>query len=579
MNKFYFLFIIAFSFAQKTHFEKSNFLETVHPDHVLDFYQELEKSSNFIKIKKVGYADYGTALHNIIISQKKIFTVEQKKDEFVFMIQNGIHSGESCGIDASQLFARYILNEFKKHDKFKDIIFVIIPVYNLGGHQKFSPYNRVNQNGPVKMGFRGNARNYDLNRDYLKMDTENMKVFADVFHSWQAHAFLDNHSTDGADYQYAMTYMINETEFTLEPIRNFVSKTLKPAFLKDMDEAGYPAVQYVSLTKRDDIKSGINYFHLAPRYSTGYTELFNTISILVETHMLKPYEIRVKSNFEFIKSLSKQFSIHKKEIQRVIEENKKVASSLNEYAISRKLNREKSTPLKFKGYEYEKVFNKYANTELVKYDRTKPFESEIPLYMNFDVDKMINVPEAYIIPQEWVEVIDRLKKNNVILKSIESEEEIMVSQYRLTNPKWSSRAYEGHQMLSSVDINTETKKRKFRKGDVLVEMNQPSNIYLMNVLEPEASDSFLKWGFFKIIFQQKEYFDPYSFVEKIPELIKNDPSLEEKFELYLKENPQFEKSAFMRLYFFYQNSPFYESHSHNLYPIYRIERKSSKKDS
>lgn len=572
MRLLYILFIIGVSFSQQTHFEKSNFLETVPPNNVLDFYKQLQNKSPYIKIMSAGESDYGNQIKTVVISQKKIFKPDLKSNELVFMIQNGIHSGESCGIDASQLFARHILKEFEANTKYEDLIFVIIPVYNVGGHQHFTPYNRINQNGPTRMGFRGNARNYDLNRDYIKMDTKNMATFANIFHSWNPQVFLDNHSTDGADYQYSMTYMINETEYTLDPIRNYVKTKLKPDFLSDMSRVGYPAIQYVSLHKRSDIKAGIDYFHLAPRYSTGYAEMFNTISILVETHMLKPYEVRVKSNYEFMISLSNHFSKHKTEIMQTIEKNAKIASSLTEYAIARKLNREKSSPLQFLGYEYTNIYNKYANSELVKYDISKPFSMEIPLYETFDVDKSITVPQSYIIPQQWTEVIERLRKNNVIMTSLTQDSEIKISQYRIENAKWSSRPFEGKQMMSSFDLKTETTTRTFRKGDIIVEMNQPKNIYIMNVLEPDASDSFLKWGFFKIIFQQKEYFDPYSFVEKIPELIKNDPTLESRFETYLKENPNIEKNAFMRLYFFYINSPYYESHVHNLYPIFRIEK-------
>ena len=71
---------------------------------------------------------------------------------------------------------------------------------------------RTNQNGPESYGFRGNARNYDLNRDFIKSDTKNAKTFAQIFHLVQPDVFIDNHVSNGADYQYILNSFIYSTQ-------------------------------------------------------------------------------------------------------------------------------------------------------------------------------------------------------------------------------------------------------------------------------------------------------------------------------------------------------------------------------
>jgi hypothetical protein len=564
------LFVLTvYSQAPQTHFEQSNGLETVRPDHVLDFYYALAENSSNIKIQEAGLSDLGRPIYTVIIGENAALESADQSNKMVLLINNGIHSGESCGIDASQLLARDLVGE--KSNLLKDITVVIIPVYNLGGHQKQSPYNRINQNGPLEMGFRGNAANYDLNRDFIKMDSKNAETFLSIFHTWQPDLFIDNHATNGADYQHALTYMINETAHTTEALREYIQDSFKPALEKRSTEKGVSPTTYVNLKEAGNIKAGIDYFHLAPRYSTGYTDLFNTVSILIETHMLKPYKIRVEASLAFMHSTIETAIDQKDDLVDARSDAIDETKSLETYAISYEKDFSEYDEIEFQGYEFTKKFNRYAGVDLVSYNTERPVTWDLKVYNSYKSNRDVTVPKAYIIPKQWQHVIRRLKANGVKLTPLRENNDFLVEEYRFSkDAAWANSPFEGRHRITNLNTSTELSTKTFSVGDYLVEMNQEQNKYILEVLEPHGVDSFVRWGFFDVIFQQKEYFSPYLFVEKLPELLKMKPELEVEFATYLKENPQFKENPYMRLNFFYERSPWYERHTHLLYPIARV---------
>ncbi len=153
--------------------------------------------------------------------------------------------------------------------------------------------SRANQNGPKSYGFRGNARNYDLDRDFIKADSKNMKSFAEIFHRWNPDVMVDNHASDGADYQYVMTLIETQQDVFNPVMRRFYESKMRPALYSGMKNDGFPMTPYVESFKTSP-DSGIVSFMDYPRYSSGYAALFNTISFITETHMLKPYRQRVR---------------------------------------------------------------------------------------------------------------------------------------------------------------------------------------------------------------------------------------------------------------------------------------------
>src|SRR6185437_5650948 len=183
----------------------------------------------------------------------------------------------------------------------KDVVVCIIPQYNIEGVINRGSYSRANQDGPESYGFRGNGENLDLNRDFIKCDSKNTRAFETLFHEWQPDVFIDNHTSDGAEYQYALTYISNMPGSLSPDLQEFLNHNLTPSINKKCTADGFEMIPYVDCLKESP-DEGLAGFASTPRYSMGYTGLWNVLSYTVETHMLKPFDQRLKANYSFMKA-------------------------------------------------------------------------------------------------------------------------------------------------------------------------------------------------------------------------------------------------------------------------------------
>ena len=197
---------------KETVFEKSGGKSTATYFEAIEFYQELAESSEFIQIKEMGLTDSGYPLHLVTFDVDQNFDFKKSYDQgkSIVLVNNGKHPGEPDGIEASMMLLRDLAAEGSKRDQFQDIVLAIIPIYNIGGALNRNSSSRANQNGPDEYGFRGNAQNYDLNRDFIKADTRNAKAFYEIFHTVNPDVFIATHVSNGADYQYAITHLATQ---------------------------------------------------------------------------------------------------------------------------------------------------------------------------------------------------------------------------------------------------------------------------------------------------------------------------------------------------------------------------------
>lgn len=573
----FFFFLIALNLvnAQKstdfiTVFEKSNGFESATYQETIDFYTKLSKKYPEIAIKEMGMTDSGFPLHLIIFNVDREFDFQkiQKSGKSTLLINNGIHPGEPDGIDASMLFIRDLVQNKTLENQFKNTVIFIIPIYNIDGALNRNSTSRVNQNGPKEYGFRGNARNYDLNRDFIKSDTKNMWSFAEIYHSINPDIFIDTHVSNGADYQYTLTHLFSQHNKLGGNLGAFIYQKMMPEILNDLELKNISATPYVNVFNTIP-DNGFSQFFDSPRYSTGYTSLFHTLGVMTETHMLKSYSNRVKVTYEFLWSTLRFLnqngagikSIRKNAVTEII--HKKT------YPLRWKIDSTQVTRFSFKGYEA--VYKKSEVTGLNRlfYDTSMPFEKEINYYNSFKPTKEIVIPSAYIIPKGWWNVINLLKVNQIEMKVFEKDTIMMAEAYQIADYKTRSKPNEGHFQLYDIQTNTLKKQVKFSKGDYYVSTHQNGVRYLLETLEPEAVDSFLSWNFFDTILQEKEGFSAYVFEDLAKEILQSNEALRIAFEHQKNTNEAFRKNAYMQLDYIYKNSKFAEN-SYLIYPIYRI---------
>lgn len=576
-DKMKYSFLVFFLFYSVVHgqkfqtvFEKSNGTKTASYEEVISFYQQLAMVYPEISVREMGLTDSGKRLQLVIFSTTGNLTSKNINPlaKNTILINNGIHPGEPDGIDASMMLLRDIVQDEQLKKKYKDLVICIIPVYNIGGTLNRNTHSRVNQNGPEYYGFRGNARNFDLNRDFIKADTRNAMAFTEIFHLVDPDIFIDTHVSNGADYQYTLTHLFTQHNKLGGALGAFLHQKMMPEMEKYLKNKNWMITPYVSVFNRVP-DTGFSQFLDSPRYSTGYTTLFNSLGFMVETHMLKPYKQRVEGTYALMISTLDFLNSNGKSITALREKRFKELQLKTTYPIQWQIDSSKTSVLQFKGYEGEIIKSDVTNLDRLKYNRLKPFTKPVTYYNYFKPKEEIEIPKAYIIPQGWWKVIDRLKANQVEMIPLKRDTVITVEVYHIKDYKTRKRAYEGHYVHYNTSVEKSKEKIAFKKGDLLMLSKQKGIRYLIETLEPEATDSFFNWNFFDTILQRKEGFSPYVFEDLAVEILKENPDLKVKFEQKREQDKNFKNSWYDQLNFIYKNSK-YQEKAYLQYPVYRI---------
>ncbi|WP_026450610.1 M14 family metallopeptidase [Aequorivita capsosiphonis] len=573
---FTFLLIAIPSKAQKnegflTTFESSKGMQTGTYQKTIDFYLTLEKKFPEITVVEMGLTDSGIPLH-VVIFDSETTNSSKTKERFskngknLLLINNGIHPGEPDGIDATMLLFRDFAK--KKIPLPKNTIIATIPVYNIGGALNRNSTSRTNQNGPESYGFRGNARNYDLNRDFIKSDTRNARAFAEIFHWLNPDLFIDNHVSNGADYQYILTHLFTQHNKLGNEIGDYLQNSFMSQFENSLHQKNWDITPYVNVFNQVP-EVGFSQFMDSPRYSTGYTSLFNTLGMMVETHMLKPYKERVEGTYELMKSFIDIAEKDAKKIKNLRENSFQKYKAGSYYPISWEVDSSKTTTLSFKGYEGEMIPSKVTGGERLKYFRDKPYTKDITYYDYFKANDSIKIPTAYIIPKGYWNVMDLLRLNKIEFSEFENDSTVSAEVYHIKDFETVKSAYEGHYLHFKTKVTESKEKVSVRKGDVLVKTQQFGVRYILETLEPAAKDSFFNWNFFDAILQQKEGFSPYVWEDMAEKFLDNNPEIKKAFEAKKVKDPGFAKNWYAQLAWIHKKSPNYEK-SHLRYPIIRV---------
>ncbi|HEY9221440.1 MAG TPA: M14 family metallopeptidase [Lutibacter sp.] len=575
----FFALIILFSgtiSAQKTgkdfttEFEKSKGTETSTYQETIAFCKDLAAAYPEISIMEMGETDSGFPLHLVVFSASKEFDFNKinfsKKN--IILINNAIHPGESDGVDASMMLLRDLVQDKNQLKKLEDIVIAVIPIYNIGGALNRNSHSRANQNGPKEYGFRGNAQNYDLNRDFIKADTKNAKSFAEIFHLVKPDVFIDNHVSNGADYQYGITHLFTQHNNLGNDLGAFIENEMRPNIEASLLKKNIIITPYVNVWGTTP-EAGFSQFFDSPRYSTGYTTLFNTLGMMVETHMLKPYKQRVEETYILLESVI-DFTIEKGNEIKELRKNA-VAKILAKktYPISFELDKNSFATLQFKGYEGSYIDSKVTNGKRLFYDRTKPYTKPVKYYNNYIPSKEIKLPKSYILKQGWHKVLERLKDNNIEFAVFKNDTAITVEEQHIKDYKTSTKSFEGHFIHSKTEVSSITKKVQFQKGDIYIPIHQNGVRYIVETLEAEATDSFFNWNFFDTVLEQKEHFSSYVFEDIAEKLLLENPALKDLLNQKMNTDKDFAESAEAQLDFIYKNSPYYES-AHLKLPVYKV---------
>lgn len=560
------ILILMFTFAAfaapdlSTVAEKSGWKQTGRADETERLCHSFAKAyPSRIKCRSLGKTPEGRNLWSMTVG---------KTTDPVVWVQAGIHAGEIDGKDAVFWLLKDILSKKIPNDPLKGICLVFIPIMNLDGHERFGKYNRPNQVGPEEMGWRVTSQNYNLNRDYLKVDAPEMRMITKLWREVDPVLSLDLHVTDGAKFQPEVGFIIlpNKSHGTSDFHK--AGSDFETKMVSIMNLRGHSALPfYPSFEEDDDPKSGFARYVALPRFSQSYWYHRNRLGMLVETHSWKDYATRVKTHYNTVLASLElaQKDGHKwKEIYKDLD---KADLSGKTVALEFK-HTDKITKLTFPGYEYKKVKSPVSNSEVIVYDDTKKQDWKVPFFEELAPSLEVMAPvKGYFVSASDASIVTPILNAHGIKFSTWKQplpKELLV--FRATKTEFSVKSFEGHQTLKVMG-EWKPEAATMAPNPIFIPINQKAAKIILHMFEPLAQDSLLSWGFFNRYFEQKEYMENYVTHEVGLEMLK-DPAVKAEFENELKK-PEFRDNPAARFEFFYKKHPSWDTRM-SRYPVFKL---------
>jgi hypothetical protein len=557
----------------KTPYEQGNQNQTTTWAECIAWYEELARRyPSVLRFGVVGTSDAGVPIHAGVVSADGVFSREQIKRSGrpVFFNNNGIHPGEPEGVDACMALVRDFCLQPGRLAALGETVFLFVPIYNVDGSLNRSDTSRVNQDGPEQFGFRGNSRHLDLNRDFVKCDTLTAQVFNKLFTAWDPDVMVDTHTSNGADYQYTMTLIHTQADKLGGGLGEFLRETMVPHMYVEMEKRGWPTCPYVNPVK-DSPDHGIAEFLETARFSTGYAALHHTIGFMPETHMLKPFKDRYESMRALVETALDFTVANAKRIQALRRAAKDEGRTRGEWPIHWTMDESAPSTFRFRGYEAKYKPSVLGDYTRLWYDRTSPWERDIAYYNRFPADLVVAAPRAYVVPQAWREVIERLELNGVKMERVDAERVQEVDCYHIVSVASRPDAYEGHMFHDDVQVEKRRAQVTLRAGDYIVPLDQDKARYVVETLEPQAHDSFFRWGFFNSVLEKKEAYSDYVFEDHAAELLRDEPELAAKFAAWKAANPALLRDQEVVLDFIFANCERYREPEWRRYPVFMLD--------
>jgi murein tripeptide amidase MpaA len=567
--------------------EKANFITTPDYAQTMSWLKKLSDASPLLSMISIGKSPEGRDIFMIIASADKIVTSAALKNSSkpLLFVQAGIHAGEIDGKDAGMMLLRDIAFGDKKQ-LLDAVNLLFIPILNVDGHERSSAYNRPNQRGPQNMGWRTNAENLNLNRDYAKQDTKEIRAVTNVINEYDPLLYMDIHVTDGADYQYDITFGGHGQQGYSQGIATWLSTKFKPRADEDLKANGHIPGPLLFAVNNRDFSQGNILLLGEPRFSNAYGDVRHMASVLVENHSLKPFKQRVLGTYVLLESTMRLLATDGQSLREGTKADRaKRAAQLpmkwnvpqmpNAVTFNAHANESNNSvvpdSMDLLGIESMLVKSPVTNAEYVDWTG-KAIVTRIPTYKATEASELISRPKAYYVPASSYEVIERLKRHGIQMEMLQQPREVSVEMYRIHDAKFQNadgraQPFEGHIQVTAT-TSVEVRKQSFAAGSAVISTDQPLGDLAMLLLEPKSTDSYFSWGFFNQIFQRTEYIEAYVMEPTIKKMLEDSPELKTEFEKKKLADTSFANNSNAIFTWFYSKTNYYDDR-YLLYPVGR----------
>jgi hypothetical protein len=479
----------------------------------------------------------------------------------LLLFQGGIHSGEIDGLDAGMLLFRDLaLGNLKSLEQKVNLAF--IPVLNRDGLLRSSSTNRINQRGPLTQGWRSNSLNQNLNRDYSKLDAPETRAIAELINRLNPTLYLDIHVTDGADYQYDITYgFIGEHGYSPE-ISRWLNSILRPFVDLKLKNEGHIPGDLVFLKNEERPEDGNMQYMFGPRFSHAYADVRHTPGILVENHSLKPFRQRVLGTRVFLEAVMELLANKGQSLQKAMQTD---MNSTTESCTLSWQDPEISDTVEFLAFRHQKIQNEVAGAAIITWN-AEPYTCRIPLWTANKPKIQRKKPRWFIVPVNRTEIIERLLAHGIRCTEIQSDTLVTASFFKFEEIAVSGKLpIQGRMRMQGASQIVQLQ-RKFLKGSVIIDMQQPLSDLCMLLLDPDSPDSFFQWGMFADISERTEYFEMYAMAQLAEQMMRDNKEMKEAFDARCMADEKFRNDPEARLHWWYERSA-YADENYLVYPI------------
>lgn len=558
--------------------EASGLTRTPRYDETIAWLERLVSASPELRMISIGTSAEGREIWMVVANTDEAFTAHDihRKGKPLLLAQAGIHAGEIDGKDAGLMLLRDLTVKGTLSHLLDKVSLLFIPILNVDGHERFSRFGRINQRGPVEMGWRTNGRNLNLNRDYTKLETAGVRAVVKVITVWEPDLYVDLHVTDGTDYQYDITWGLPSRYGWSPAIGRWADERFASAMNNALEAWGHTPGRFVWPYEGEDLSKGILVWSGSPRFSDSYGSARHLPTILVENHSLKSYDRRVLGTYVFLKTAMEVLIGEKHELRKAVKTDRSARPDPLVLSWS-----EDDPPVTesvpFKGIRSENQESEVAGGEIVRWTG-ESYRGPIQFTYHSKPSATARRPKYYYIPAAWSDIADKLVLHGIIVERLSSSVNANVERIRAPEAgldtgengafDQSSVIYEGRVRIKPGSLVTESDTLAIPAGSFRVSTDQALGDLVMLLLEPGSPDSLYQWGYFLETLSRTEYREAYVIEPMAREMLTKDPALRRAFEDRLASDPEFAADPERRLDWFYQQTPYYDR-TYRLYPIMR----------
>ncbi len=559
----------------RTWAERTDYRETPDYDATLRFIRQMQAGTSMLDLQFYGTSPQGRPMPYVVVSKARAFTpaAARATGRPIVLVLCGIHAGEIAGKDAALALIRDLTILGWEQSKLDSVILLVVPMFSTDGHERRSPYNRINQVGPAEVGWRYTSTGHNLNRDFTKAETPEMRgLLEQVFQRWQPHLVIDTHTTDGADLRHELMYDFSRGPVVPPAVARWGRDVFEDRIVPRYARMGHLPVPYLEFREKHRPQSGVDADTFSPRFSQAYFGLQGVPAVLLESHMLKPYKVRVESVRDMLYAIVADVAEHPRDLLNVRDSARAeiLAAMRHPVALTTKLTGRADT-LDVKGWRVEWPVSPITGRPLAHYTRDT-LDYRVPYRRETEAALTVTPPAGYVVPQEWKNVVDLLAVHGI--------------RYRVFRAAWSdtverphvlawwarSKPFEGHFPITITRVENERRLQTYRPGDLWIPIDQPAALVAVQLFEAQAPDGLAYWNFFDTVLEPKEYAEPYLMEPIAEKMMAADPALEKAFRAKVAADTAFANDAWARMHFFYEHSKYFDSEA-DLLPVARALRR------